>query len=164
MTHLNKNNKDSKNVRNIRIIDKKNETSNIDINESLDLHENNEINGEDISCFLSKIQNKYSGNAEQKHLNQLYDIGILCANKTFNHKKLVDKLSKIIEERSNDPIQKVRDTKRISLTNAFKKGIEDGSSEEYRSAYNNYNKYQYDSEKLKKRAHIDNVLNHYKLQ
>lgn len=123
--------------------------------------QDDEITSDEISSFLSKIQNKYSGNAEQKHLNQLYDIGILCVNKSFNHQKLVEKLTKIIEERSQDPLKKIRDHKRATLIAAFKKGIEDGLSEDYRSAYDGSNRYQYDSEKLKKRAHIDSVLNNF---
>ncbi|VBB18311.1 hypothetical protein YASMINEVIRUS_774 [Yasminevirus sp. GU-2018] len=117
-----------------------------------------EVTSDEISSFLSKIQNKYSGNAEQKHLNQMYDIGILITNKTFNHQKLVQKLTKIIEDRSRDPIKKVREHKRRTLIDALKKGVEDGMSEEYRMAYDNCSKYKYDSEKLKKRAHIDSVL------
>lgn len=116
---------------------------------------------DEISFFLSKIQNKYSDNAEQKHLNQLYDIGILCVNKNFNQQKLVEKITKIIEERSQDSIKRIRDNKRAALINAFKKGIEDASSDTYRLAYDDSNRYQYDSEKLKKRAHIDGVLNNF---
>jgi len=116
---------------------------------------------DEITSFLSKIQNKYSDNAEQKHLNQMYDIGILCVNKNFDQQKLIEKLSKIIEARSQDPIKKIRDNKRISLINAFKQGIEDGSSEIYRSAYDKSNNYQYDNEKLSIRARIDRVLDSY---
>lgn len=114
---------------------------------------------DDITNFLSKIQNKYSGNAEQKHLNQLYDIGIMVANKNYNRDKLIKKLTKIVEDRSDDPIKKVREYKRVMLLEAFEKGIGDGLSDEYRLAYDKTNRYQYDSEKLKKRAHIDSVLN-----
>lgn len=120
-----------------------------------------EITSDEISSFLSKIQNKYSGNAEQKHLNQLYDIGILCVNKSFNHQKLVEKLTKIIEDRSQDPLKKIRDHKRSSLIAAFKKGIEDGLSDDYRLAYDSSNRYQYDSDKLKKRAHINSILDNF---
>ena len=60
-------------------------------NSSSDSSDSKNISYDEISNFLSKIQNKYSGNAEQKHLNQLYNIGILCVNKSFNHKKLVEK-------------------------------------------------------------------------
>ena len=116
---------------------------------------------DEISSFLSKIHNKYSNNAEQKHLNQVYDIGILCVNKSFDHQKLVSKLTRIIDERSQDPLKNVREHKKATLIAAFKKGIEDGMSDDYRLAYDSSNKYQYDSEKLKKRAHIDRVLNHF---
>lgn len=118
-----------------------------------------DISGDEIAVFLSKIQNKYSGNADQKHLNQLYDIGILIANKNFNHHKIVQKITKIIEERSQDSIKKIRDYKRHHLIEALKKGIEDGLSEEYRFAYDSSNKYVFNSERLKKRAYIDSVLN-----
>ena len=128
-------------------------------NSSSDSSDSKNISYDEISNFLSKIQNKYSGNAEQKHLNQLYNIGILCVNKSFNHKKLVEKLTKIINERCNDPIQKIRESKKASLIEAFKKGISDGLSDEYRMAYDNSNKYIYDTEKIKKRALIDNLLN-----
>lgn len=122
-----------------------------------DTNESN-ITSDEISSYLGRIQNKYSGNAEQKHLNQLYDIGILIVNKNFNHQKLVQKLTKIIEDRSQDPIKKIRDHKRQTLLAALERGIEDGMSDNYRLAYDNTNKYQYDSEKLKKRAHIDSVI------
>lgn len=130
---------------------------------SLVEYENNipsvSIDSDEIATLLSKIQNKYSGNAEQKHLNQLYDIGILIVNKNFNHHKIVQKLTKIIEERSRDPIKKIRDYKRQNLLDALKQGIVDGLSEEYRFAYNDTNKYIFNSERLKKRAYIDSVLN-----
>jgi hypothetical protein len=119
---------------------------------------NDDNKSDEISQFLSRIQNKYSGNAEQKHLNQLYDIGIMCVNKKFNHQKLTQKLAKIIDERSCDPLKTVRDSKRDALISAFKQGILDGLSDEYRLAYDNSNTYQYDSEKLKKRAHMDFLL------
>jgi hypothetical protein len=143
------------------------------INESTEENESNELTSfernnesqittDEIASFLSKIKNKYSGNAERKHLNQMYDIGILCMNKKFNQQKLVNLLSKLIEDRSNDPIKKIRDEKRASLIAAFKKGIEDASSDDYRMAYDESNRYQYDSEKLKKRAHIDSILDKFK--
>jgi hypothetical protein len=116
---------------------------------------------DEVSCFLSKIQNKYSGNAEQKHLNQMYDIGILVVNKNFNQKKLISKITKIIEERSHDPIKRIKDMKKKSLIGALKKGIDDAMSEEYRCAYDLSNTYQYDKEKLKKRARIDRVLDNF---
>lgn len=118
-----------------------------------------DLSGDEIAAFLSKIQNKYTDNAEQKHLNQLYDIGILIVNKNFNHHKIVQKITKIIEERSQDPIKKIRDYKRHHLIEALKKGIEDGLSDEYRFAYDSSNKYVFNSERLKKRAYIDSVLN-----
>ncbi len=120
---------------------------------------NKKTSFDEISIFLSKIQNKYSDNAEQKHLNQLYNIGILCVNKKFNQTKLLEKLTKIINERCSDPIKQIRDSKRASLIEAFKKGTTDGLSDEYRMAYDNSNKYIYDIEKIKKRALLDNLLN-----
>ena len=122
---------------------------------------NDDISSDEISGFLSKIHNKYSGNAEQKHLNQLYDIGILCVNKSFNRQKLIVKITKIIEERSHDSLKNIRDLKKSALISAFKKGIEDGLSDDYRAVYDSSNRYQYDSDKLKKRARIDNVLNNF---
>lgn len=118
-------------------------------------------NDDDISSFLEKIKNKYSGNAEQKHLNQLYDIGILCVNKSFNRQKLIRTLTKLIDERCKDPVKQIRDNKRAALIEAFKKGIEDASSEEYRLAYDNSNKYQYNKEKLVVRARIDKVIDNF---
>ncbi len=112
----------------------------------------------EITDFLSRIGNKYSDNADQKHLNQMYDIGIMLTNKKFNKEKMIVKLEHIIESRSSDPIQIVREHKRKSLIDALNKGIEDGLSDEYRLAYNSANKYQYDVDKLKKRAYIDGVL------
>jgi len=129
--------------------------------ESPDLNSDERIMNDEISSYLGKITNKYSGNAEQKHLNQLYDIGILIVNNSFNHQKLAKKLTKIIEDRSFDTIKQVQDHKRQSLLDALKRGIEDGNSPEYRMAYDNTNRYQYDSEKLKKRAHIDSVLTNF---
>lgn len=116
---------------------------------------------DEIAMFLSKIQNKYSDNTDQKHLNQMYDIGILVANRDFNREKLIKKLTKIIDERTREHIKKVRVVKRTQLVEAFKKGIEDGMSDEYRLAYDNSNAYQYNSEKLQKRAHIDSVLDNF---
>lgn len=148
---------------------KKNKLDNIDIliSETLDnapnnkydsYHTANDMNDiNDITQFLSTIQNKYSGNAEQKHLNQLYDIGIMTTNKNFDRDKLVAKLTKIIDRKSNDPIKKVREYKRKSLIEAFRQGIDDGLSSEYRMAYDGTNRYQYCPEKLRLRGHIDAI-------
>ncbi len=127
-------------------------TSNMSIDD--ELHE-------DVSDALSRILNKYSGNAEQKHLNQLYDLGILSVNKHFDKDKLTKKLKKIINERSHDPIEKVAEFKRKSLINAFKRGIEDAMSDDYRKAYDKNNKYQYNKEKIIKRGYIDGVIDKY---
>ena len=116
---------------------------------------------DEISNFLSKIQNKYSGNTQQKHLNQMYEIGILMTNKRFNRHKLIQKLTKIIEERTYDPIKKIKDHKHKILINALKKGVEDGMSEDYRMAYNKSGEYIYNTEKLKKRAYIDSILDNF---
>ena len=117
---------------------------------------------DDITTFLAKIHNKYSNNAEQKHLNQMYNIGILVANKNFNREKLTRIIEKIIQKRSHDPIKKIKEQKRKSLIEAFKKGINDAISEEYMMAYDSSNKYQYDKEKLKKRAELDYLLDTFK--
>lgn len=114
---------------------------------------------EEIEKFLGKIQNKYSGNAEQKHLNQMYDIGILISNRKHNRQKMATKIAKIVEERSADPIKLTREHKRHALLEALQKGIEDGTSETYRNAYDNSSKYSYDKDRLETRAHIDKVLN-----
>lgn len=114
---------------------------------------------QDITDFLSKIANKYSDNAEQKHLNQMYNIGIMLTNKKFNKEKMIKKIEKIIDIRSQDAIEQVREHKRKSLIDALNRGIEDGLSDEYRMAYNSANQYQYnDVEKLKKRAYIDGII------
>ena len=39
--------------------------------ENINTNQVDSDDSEEISCFLSRIINKYSGNAEQKHLNQL---------------------------------------------------------------------------------------------
>ena len=70
-------------------------------------------------------------------------------------------LTKVIDERSKDPIKKIRDEKRSALIAAFKRGVDDASSEEYRMAYDNSNRYQYDSDKLKKRAYIDSIIDNF---
>lgn len=117
----------------------------------------NQEEEDEISSFIDKIRKKYSDNADQKHLNQLYDIGILIANKKIND-KFASKLSKIIDDRSSNPIREVRETKRQMLLDAFKKGINDGMSGEYRSVYDSSGNFQSDSDKLAKRAHIDRIL------
>jgi hypothetical protein len=122
------------------------------------------VTQDEIFECISRIQNKYSGNAEQKHLNQMYDIGILMTNKPFDTKKLIDKLTKIIDNRSRDPLRKVQEYKRSCLIDALKRGITDGMSDTYRMAYDNMNRYQYDDEKLKKRAHIDSVVNNFNVE
>lgn len=132
-----------------------------DFNKDININTDNVNLSDEISIFLSKIQNKYSGGAYQKHLNQMYDIGILVTNKDFNKDKLVKKLTHIIEIKSNDSIKKVRDSKRKALLQAFKRGIKDGLSDDYRLAYDESNTYQYDSYKIKKRAHIDYVLDNF---
>lgn len=119
------------------------------------------ITGDEISSFLSQIHNKYSNNAEKKYLNQMYDIGILIANKKFNQQKLTDVINKILDKKSTDPIKKISDEKRKSLLDALKRGIKDGMSDDYMMAYNNSNKYQYDPEKLKKRARLDCLMNQF---
>jgi hypothetical protein len=112
---------------------------------------------DEISSVITKIKKKYSDNADQKHLNQLYDVGILIANKKIND-KFASKLSKIIDERSSNPIREVREAKRQMLLDAFKNGLNDGLSNEYRSVYDSSGNFQSDSAKLAKRAHIDKIL------
>jgi len=126
-----------------------------------DIHNQNETKNIDVTDLLAMIQNKYSNNAEQKHLNQLYDIGILTVNHPFNYDKLIQKLTKIIDERSYDPVKKIREAKRVSLINAFKQGIQDASTDEYRNAYDGLNRYRFNAECLKKKGHIDSVLDHF---
>ncbi len=137
-------------------------TSNNDDNfycdKNIDSNKDYKNMSEDISSFLAKIYNKYSDNAQQKHLNQMYNIGILVANKNFKRDKLTRIIEKIIQERSQDPIKKIKEQKRKSLIDAFKKGINDATSEEYLMAYDSSNKYQYDKDKLKKRAQLDYLL------
>jgi hypothetical protein len=113
---------------------------------------------DEITNFLSKIQNKYSGGADQKHLNQMYDIGIIIANRKFDKDRLINKLTIIINKRSDDPLKQVRDMKKRALLEALSKGVEDGSSDTYRQAYDQSNRYRYDGEKLEKRGYIDGVL------
>lgn len=122
---------------------------------------NNETKNIDVTDLLAMIQNKYSNNAEQKHLNQLYDIGILTVNHPFNYDKLIQKLTKIIDERSYDPVKKIREAKRVSLINAFKQGVQDAMTDEYRNAYDGLNRYRFNAECLKKKGHIDSVLDHF---
>ena len=112
----------------------------------------------EIDKVLGQIKNKYSGNIEQKYLNQMYEIGILVTNKKFDKEKLNKKLSKMIDERSYDAIEIVRQAKRKDLLNAFKQGVKDGSTQEYRQAYDSTNTYQYTPEKLIKRGIIDGIL------
>lgn len=119
------------------------------------------IENVDVTDLLAMIQNKYSNNAEQKHLNQLYDIGILTVNHPFNYDKLIQKLTKIIDERSYDPVKKIRESKRLSLINAFKQGVQDAMTDEYRNAYDGLNRYRFNAECLKKKGHIDSVLDHF---
>jgi DNA-binding transcriptional ArsR family regulator len=126
--------------------------------ENISTNQVDNVDSEEISYFLSRIINKYSGNAEQKHLNQLYDIGVLCVNKRFDYQRMIRLLTKVIDERSKDPIKKIREEKRSALIAAFKKGSDDASSEEYRMAYDKSNRYQYNDEKLKIRAHIDSII------
>jgi len=121
----------------------------------------NNYQKDEISSYLSQLHNKYSNNAEQKYLNQMYDIGILVANKPFNQKKMEEVINKILEKKSDDPIKRIKEEKKRSLIDAFKQGIEDGMSDDYVIAYNNTNTYQYDSEKIKKRARIDYLMNQF---
>jgi hypothetical protein len=110
--------------------------------------------------FLSKLLNKYSGNAEKKHLNQMYDIGLIISNKKFDEEKMVEKLTKIIKERTDHPVSEVKEEKRKVLINALIRGIEDGLSTEYREAYDDGQCYRYENnrEKLSKRGYIDSFL------
>jgi hypothetical protein len=126
-----------------------------------DHQQKNNYQKDEISSYLSQLHNKYSNNAEQKYLNQMYDIGILVANKPFNQKKMEEVINKILEKKSEDPIKRIKEEKKRSLIDAFKRGIEDGMSDDYAIAYNNANIYQYDSEKIKKRARIDYLMNQF---
>ena len=85
----------------------------------------------------------------------------MCVNKRFDYQRMMRLLTKVIDERSKDPIKKIRDEKRSALIAAFKRGVDDASSDEYRMAYDNSNRYQYDSEKLKKRAYIDSIIDNF---
>lgn len=139
--------------------DKKYNKNNFDITVENGSNDTKSSESNDIRNFLGKISNKYSNQADQKHLNQLYNIGIAVANKKFNKEKLIPKLEKIIEERSYNPIPEIQESTRMSLIDAFKKGISDGSSDEYKKGFNDANQYQVTSkEKLYKRGYIDGVI------
>lgn len=115
---------------------------------------------DEVDEFLNKISNKYSGNADMKYLNQMYDIGIMMSNKNFDKERLADKLSKIIDRKADHPIKRIRLHKKQQLLKALQQGIDDGASDEYRQAYDNAGKYQYDDKtNLVIRARIDAVLN-----
>ena len=130
------------------------------INEDKKAKVNDAEDSDEISDFLSKMHNKYSGNADQKNLNRFYDIGILMTNKKFNKEKMLRKLNNILDEKSQSEIKEIRESKKLSLLKALEKGIEDGMSPEYREAYDSANKYRFsDRDKLKKRAYIDGVVN-----
>ena len=117
-----------------------------------------DINYNSISSILSTIYNKYSGGAEQKHLCQLYDIGVILVNRKFNKIKIIQKINKIIDDRSYDVIKEARKHKKIQLIKALRRGITDAMSKEYRMAYNNSNEYRYDDEMICIRARIESVL------
>jgi hypothetical protein len=125
--------------------------------------QNSQITAEkEIESFLGKIQNKYSGNTDQKHLNQMYDIGILVSNKKHNKQKMAIKLAKLVDERSIDPIKIVSENKRKNLLNALQQGVKDGMSDTYRLAYDGNSQYQYTAESLAMRSHIDKVLDDFR--
>jgi hypothetical protein len=113
----------------------------------------------EINDFLSELTNKYSGNANQKDLNELYDIGLYVANVNYNKDKMIDKIDKIVEKKAKSEIKVISENKKKELLEAFKNGIRDGSSNEYRLAYNKSNKYQYNKKKLSIRGRINGVLN-----
>lgn len=119
------------------------------------------ITGDEISSYLAQLHNKYSNNAEKKCLNQMYNIGVLVANKKFNQQKLTEVINKLLDKKSDDPIKKIRDDKRKSLLDAFKHGVKDGMSDDYMMVYDDSNKYNCDSEKLKKRARLDCLMNQF---
>ena len=118
---------------------------------------------DEVSILLNRISNKYTGNALMKDLNQMYDVGIMMANKKFDKEKLVNKLTKIIDIKSDHPIKEIRFQKKKQLLEALQNGINDGSSDEYRLAYDSAGRYQYsDREKLKVRGRIDAVLDNHR--
>ena len=84
------------------------------------------IDNDEVSEFLFRIQNKYSGDTERKHLRQLYDIGLKISNRNFNREKLIIMLTKLIDRGSYDKIHKVREYKRKKLLEAFMKGVDNG--------------------------------------
>lgn len=109
--------------------------------------------------FLSELSNKYSGNVEQKNLNEIYDIGLMIANKKFNQDKMIEKVSSIINKKAHSEISDIFISRKNQLIEALNNGIRDGKSDEYRLAYNSSNKYQYDKKSLTIRGRIDGVLN-----
>ena len=84
------------------------------------------IDNDEVSEFLFRIQNKYSGDTERKHLRQLYDIGLKISNRNFNREKLIIMLTKLIDRGSYDKIHKIREYKRKKLLEAFMKGVDNG--------------------------------------
>lgn len=116
------------------------------------------IHKSEITKYLNILLNKYSGNTYQNDLNELYDIGILIVNGKYegDRETIVKKLTNIIMTKSKDYIG---GGKKRDLLQALQRGMQDGLSDDYRLAYDNKNTYQYNSEKLKVRGHIDRVLN-----
>lgn len=114
---------------------------------------------DEVSEMLNKISNKYTNDADMKHLNQIYDIGIMMANRKFNKHKLANKLSEIIDKYTYHPINDIREHKKKQLMTALQQGIDDGNSDDYRMAYDNAGKYKYnDKSSLIIRARIDAIL------
>lgn len=93
---------------------------------------NGYIDNDDVSEFLFRIQNKYSNNTEKIQLKKLYDIGYKISTRQFNREKLINTLTKLIDNMSRDSIKKIREYKRKRLLDAFKKGINDGLTNSHR--------------------------------
>jgi uncharacterized protein YpuA (DUF1002 family) len=133
--------------------------SNTEKKQEYNMDDVDDDNNDDIKNILLKLENKYSGNAEQKHLNEMYDIGLLISNKEIDHKKMTIKLNNLIEKKAKSDIRELYERKKKSLIEALNHGINDGSSVEYRLAYDNSNKYQYNKRAISIRGRIDGVLN-----
>lgn len=113
-----------------------------------------------VDNHLNELNKIYTSDALPKHLDIMYEIGVVMTYKKYDKKKMSDKINTLIEKYSEDEIDKIKDRKRTQLINELKQAIYDCCDDNIIYAFDSKGNYMYDYyniNRLEKRARIDAI-------
>lgn len=113
-----------------------------------------------VDNHLNELNKIYTSDALPKHLDIMYEIGVVMTYKKYDKKKMSDKINTLIEKYSEDEIDKIKDRKKTQLINELKQAIYDCCDDNIIYAFDSKGNYMYDYyniNRLEKRARIDAI-------